>query len=437
MRRPGAAELERALPEPEAQLLAAVLAAADARGEALYLVGGPVRDLLLGVRPSDLDLLVEAKGEAAAELARAAAPAGARVVAHERFGTVSLRAGAASLDLALPRRERYARPGALPETSPGTLEEDLARRDFTVNALALPLSRAARARHTGILAVEEGLADLEARRLRVLHRASFRDDPTRALRAARLAARLGFSITRGTRAALRDALRSGAFGGVSGERLRREFEKLFEDAALGQGPAHALRLLSDWQVLGALEPELVLPRESLAPLRRLGRSVAAPPWRGPRWRPWVAGLALWLAPLPAGLRRRALRRLAISGQAAELVAALARSREARLAALAKSRGRGALDSLLAPLAEEELFALHAWAPPVEQRRIARYANEDRLRRAPFSGDDAKALGLAGPSVGRVLVRVRAAFLDGRARSREEALALARELARRELRRSHR
>ncbi len=434
MRRPGAAELARSLPEPVARLLAAVLAAADARGDAVYLVGGPVRDLLLGVPPRDVDLLVLGKGEAAAELARAAAPEGARVVAHERFGTASLRAGPGALDLALPRRESYARPAALPSVEPGSLEEDLARRDFSVNALALPLSRAARARHAGILEVEDGLRDLLARRLRVLHRASFRDDPTRALRAARLAARLGFAITRGTRAALRDALRSGAFGAVSGDRLRREVVRIFEDAALGLDPARALRLLSDWQVLGALEPELGLPRESLAPLRRLGRAVAAPPWHGPRWAPWQSGLAIWLAPLAAGLRRRVLRRLAITGEAAERIGALARTRDARLAALERSRGRGALDALLAPLVEEELQALYAWAPPTGRRRILRYATLDRARRAPVSGDDLLALGLAGPSLGRVLARVRAAFLDGALRSRDEALALAQELARREQRR---
>ncbi len=430
-RRPGVAEVLRALSEDTGELARAVLAAADERKLRVHLVGGPVRDLLLGRGLRDLDLSVERRdGEDAVTLARSLQKAGLEATVHERFRTVALRSEKAVLDLATVRRETYAHDGALPSVEPGTLEEDLLRRDFSVNALALPLSAAARARYAGLVDPGAGLQDLERRRLRVLHGRSFHDDPTRALRAARLAPRLGFSLSRDTRTALNGALRDGAFGRVTGERWRREFAKLFEDATLGLDPSRALRLLHDWHVLGALEPGLALERAAGAPLRRLGRFVAEPPWSGPRWRPWVSGLALWLAPLPAALRRRALGRLAVRGEQASRIAGFPQVRDAALRALSRARGRGAVDAVLSPLHEELLHALHAALLPADRRRLARWAAEDRTRKAPVSGADLVAIGLSGPAVGRALARVRAAWLDGALASRDEALALALEVSRR-------
>jgi tRNA nucleotidyltransferase (CCA-adding enzyme) len=431
MKEPDLAAVSRAVPEEAASLLRSVLTEADARRLAVFLVGGPVRDLLLDRELRDVDLVVTRRGDAgAADLARAVATGDTRFTAHDRFGTVSLQCGEVRIDLATVRRERYPHDGALPTVEAGTLEEDLGRRDFTVNALALPLSDAARSRYAGVVDFNDGVVDLEQRRLRVLHPRSFHDDPTRALRAARLAARLGFALSRGSRSALRDALRDGAFGRVSGDRLRREIVNLFDDSVLGLDPSRALRLLSEWHVLGAIEPGLTLPREALVPLRRLGRAIAAPPWRRGRWRPWVAGLALWLAPAPPSLRRRVLRRFSVRGETARRIGAFAAARDGRLRALERARGRGAIDGLLRQLDEEDLHALFATAAPALRRRIVRYAAEDRSRRAPVTGDDLLAIGLEGPAVGRALARIRAAYLDGAVSDRAEALALARELLQR-------
>jgi tRNA nucleotidyltransferase (CCA-adding enzyme) len=424
------AEVLRNLPEPAAALTRGVVDAADQTGELLYLVGGPVRDLLLGRALRDVDLLIEGvDGEGADALARRAAPADARVVGHDRFGTVTIETAETAIDLATTRSETYAHDGALPTVAAGTLEEDLRRRDFTVNALALPLSQAARSRRSGIVDLDGGLADLERKKLRVLHGRSFHDDPTRALRAARLAPRLGFTLSRGSRSALRDALRDGAFGDVSGDRLRREMIKLFSDAGGGLDPVRALRLLSDWHVLGAFEPGLGLPAAAVPILRRVGRAVESPPWRVVRWRPWVTGLGVWLAEVPPQMRRRTLQRFSVRGGLSKRIAGFAKTRDRTLRALGKARGRGAIDALLRDLAEEELHAMHAWAAPALRRRIVRYADEDRHRRLPVTGADITELGLSGPAIGRALERIRAAYLDGTIRSREEALALAREVAR--------
>jgi len=436
MSAPALADVLHSMPEAAAALVRAVVEAADKGGTSVYLVGGPVRDLLLGRSVRDVDLLIDpAADESAEKLARSAAPEGVAVRAHDRFGTVTIQSDQVAIDLATVRSESYAHDGALPNVVAGTLAEDLRRRDFTVNALALPLTREARTRYPGVVDVESGIDDLANRRLRVLHERSFHDDPTRVLRAARLAPRLGFALSRASRSALRSALRDGAFGRVSGDRLRREIVKLFDDAPLGLDPARALKLLSDWHVLGALEPGLSLPREAASPLRRVRRCVESPPWRAARWRPWVTGLSVWLAPLAPQLRRRTLRRFAVRGALSERIMSMPKMRERSLRALAKARGRGAIDALLQGLQEEELFALYAWASPAVRRRIARYGGEDRHRRLPVSGSDLTALGLSGPAVGRALERIRVAVLDGSVRSREEALMLAGEVGRQRSRRS--
>src|SRR3954465_11392305 len=153
----------------------------------VHVVGGAVRDALLGRVPRELDLVVE--GDALAVARRAAERCGGTLTVHERFGTATITAAGITFDLASARRERYARPGALPDVELGaSLREDLARRDFTVNAIALHIA-------DGELTFYHGAReDLDARVLRVLHDGSFRDDPTRLLRLARYAARLGFGL---------------------------------------------------------------------------------------------------------------------------------------------------------------------------------------------------------------------------------------------------
>lgn len=421
-----AEEVLGAMPPLTIPLVESLIAAAESHGVTLHLVGGPVRDLLLERPIRDVDVVMEpVERFGAAELAHAAAPPGAEVREHDRFGTVRLSTTEASVDLATARRERYRHPGALPQVEPASLKEDLLRRDFSVNALALPLRSGGRVEVVDPVA---GRADLEGRVLRVLHDRSFHDDPTRALRAARLGARLDFHLTRGSRSALRDALRDGAFGGVSGDRLRRELEKLFDDAYRDLDPAQALRLLADWHVLSSVEPGLVLPKECVAPIRRLGRAISSSPWRVTRFRPWAAGLSVWLAPLAPSLRRRVLARLSVRGELSRRISEFPSATLGLLEPLASARGRGAVDSLLSGIDEEQLHALHAWAPTAVRRRIVRWAAEDRARRSPVTGNDLTGIGIEGADVGLALARIRVAFLDGAVANREEGLALAREIS---------
>jgi tRNA nucleotidyltransferase (CCA-adding enzyme) len=403
-----------------------VLRLADARELPVYLVGGPVRDHLLRRALRDVDLMVERRGRCGApQLARAARGSGVRVVAHERFGTARLESASGVVDLTTARSERYAHAGSLPTVAPGSLEDDLRRRDFSVNALAVPLSRSARRNHPEVVDPEGGMADLAARRLRILHPQSFHDDPTRALRAARLGPRLGFRLSAGSRRALAEALSARSVERVSGERLRRELEKVFHDVELGLDPTRALELAQTWGVLRAIHAGLRLEDGARRDLRRLRASLRAPPWPWGSLRSWVPGFALWLAGVRAEPRRRALERLALQGAVRQRIEEFPGWRARAGRRLMRASRRSAVERQLSGVPDEWLLALHAGLPAAGRHRIERYASEDRDRATLLSGDDLVRLGFAGPSVGQAMARLRAAQLDGELCSREQALALVR------------
>lgn len=429
---PAPSDVRRAIPAGVRPLVADVVRAAEAQGVAIGLVGGPVRDWLLGREIRDVDLVAippdEGRKPGAAEVARAARASGDRVVHHRAFGTVRIERAGASLDLATVRSEVYGAAGALPIVGPGTLRRDLERRDFTVNALLVPLGRLARRRWPGIVDAGQGRSDLEARVLRVFHPRSFHDDPTRALRAARLASRLRFRLARSSRTALRDAVRDGAFGAVSGERYRAELSKLFVETAHGGDPVGALRWLSDAHVLAALEPGLQLPPEAAASLRRWLRP--RPSGHDPAGDDaLLTGLMLWFAPFPPALRRRALRRFVVTGSHAERIGAFPNLKRRWVRELTKARGRGSIDAALGRIEAPELAALGATVTAPLRRKIDRWQREDRDVVLPVGGEELLAIGLRGPAVGHALARVRAAVLDRVVHSRDDALALAREIGR--------
>jgi len=220
--------------------------------EDVALVGGAVRDLMLGRSPRELDAVVAAETPVLArELAQLL---GASATVHERFGTAVIEWRQGRIDLAERRAESYPSPGALPQVRSGGAEEDLARRDFTVNAISVALGGSERGR---LRAAEHALEDLAARRLRVLHEQSFRDDPTRLLRLCRYRARLGFDVEPHTAELANRALASGALDTVSRARLGAELRlALREEDALA-----ALGELDELGVLRALDPSLRLDAE--------------------------------------------------------------------------------------------------------------------------------------------------------------------------------
>lgn len=242
------------------------------------LVGGAVRDLLLGVRPAEIDLVLAGAQssfpDAAVLFARdldarlSGDGAQPRVSVHERFGTAAVRWDRGRVDIATRRTERYPAPGALPEVAPGTPEQDLRRRDFTVNAIAIQLGSDSLG---DVRAVNDALADLKAKRLRVLHDGSFHDDPTRLLRLSRYAARLGFAIEPHTAMLARAAIEQGALATVSAARIGAELRLALREA----DPLAALRQMQELGVLIALDPPMRFDaaelKEALALLPTDGR----------------------------------------------------------------------------------------------------------------------------------------------------------------------
>lgn len=227
-----AAALEHAHPELETVRKAA--------REPVYLVGGAVRDLLLGHPRADVDLVVEGDVAALAERLGGAA------AEHERFGTVKVEVEGHEVDIATARTETYPEPGSLPVVAPADdVEADLGRRDFTINAMAIPLDGEVR-----LLDPYGGRADLEQGLLRILHSRSFEDDPTRAIRAARYASRLGFALEPETERLLRVA----DLCTVSADRRRAELMRLAGEAAAHRG----YELLAEWGLIELREGGLDL-----------------------------------------------------------------------------------------------------------------------------------------------------------------------------------
>lgn len=350
----------------------------------VHLVGGAVRDLLLGSVPGELDVVVE--GDVGA-LARAL---GDPTAVHARFGTATVRSHGCSFDLAAARAETYARPGALPDVRPATIAEDLRRRDVTVNALALDLASGE------LRAVDHALDDLAAGRLRVLHDASLRDDPTRLWRIARYAARLGFELEPHTAELARAAVAGGFLHTVSGARIGGE-----------------LRL-----ALAEPDPPAALERAAglgLAPWLRVDRDLVAaalellPEDEG---RADLVVLAAALGPGAEDDPQAADRRLAeLDFTAAERAVVRAAARARQIAAQASAARRPSdLARVLRGLPVEAVALAGAYGAGEPVRR---WRDELRAVALRIDGDDLLAAGIArGPEIGRRLAAVRDLRLDG-------------------------
>lgn len=207
-------------------------------GVGIYIVGGPVRDRLMGKPVKDFDLAVEGEVEPFAEAAGRLLP-GSEIRSFGRFGTARLIWEGGRLDFARTRGELYTAPAALPIVRPADIHTDLIRRDFTVNAMAEPLAGGEPLDFHG------GRRDLKAKVLRILHIGSFADDPTRVFRAARFAGRFGFKLEPMTERALRAAVEARQPGLLSRERIREELLRILEE----KDPAKALALLKAWGAL--------------------------------------------------------------------------------------------------------------------------------------------------------------------------------------------
>jgi tRNA nucleotidyltransferase (CCA-adding enzyme) len=396
------------LSAPMAAVLTKTIKAAYRQGLSLYLVGGSVRDLLLDRSHLDVDLAVE--GDAASLAEELAAGVEARLTVHRRFGTASLRGPDVGLDLARTRDEHYDRPGALPSVRRATIVQDLARRDFTVNALALGLA----GEQAGLLLDPYGgRRDLAARRLRILHERSFQDDATRILRGLRYEGRLGLRFAATTRRLLCRDL--SYLDTISGPRLRRELLAILAEECSERILARAQAL----GVLSALHPALSFDS------RRAAAFAAA------RRRPLAPLPEVYLCLLAAGATpdqvEGSLHRLALHGAWERALRDALRLRQEALRLAVPGLRPSQAVAILEPLSAAAIVAHALLEPPgVVRRRLRQYLEHWRYRRPALRGQDLQALGVApGPAMGQMLARLRAARLDGEARGREDEVMLIR------------
>ena len=400
-----AGRVNRGLPADARDLLTTIGRIADEHDGRAFLVGGIVRDLWRGatIERRDLDVVVEGDGPTVAR--RLARAVGGSVIEHRRFLTASIETRAfGRIDVATSRSERYESPGALPRVMPASIGEDLRRRDFTVNAMAIEIASG----EFGLIDPLGGRLDLARRRLRTLHPLSYVEDPTRIFRAARYAARLGLSPDRATARSQALALRLAPYAALSGQRIAAEIEHILgetraADILIGLGRSGAFRLL---------DPRY---RFTATSRRRVTELAGALAWA------YAHALdvdAVGLAALalvdgqPPVVADAALARLGFSGGplailkrahttgpalAAELVGASAPSARAR-----QLRARAPLELAWLWLSGgDDLRAALDWFVTIDPRLVS------------LGGDDVVALGVPrGPAVARVLAEVRDARLDG-------------------------
>ncbi len=429
--------LRQSIPAPLLSMLIQARDVANHMGHSLYVVGGFVRDLLLGTPTLDLDLVVE--GDAIALAKELSKHIKGRVRYHSRFGTAKLILGGTagtnlpeSLDFVTARTEFYQHPTALPEIERSSVKQDLYRRDFTINTMAICLDRD---RYGELLDFYGGEKDLHDKVIRVLHNLSFVEDPTRILRAVRLEQRLAFVIEPRTAELVYDAL--GLLGRVSGERLRHELELILSE----QVPEAAIRRLDELGVLSHLEPGLRydawLEEKSSAARLATQPAVSATEVHESGSAGQVQAavdrklllLALLTHPLTKGQLDRFLVRLKFSQEVVEYLrqvkALHALTRRLERPNLKPSR----IYRLLRPFSPQALMAYSiALDAGSAREKVLLYLQRLRWVRTRIHGDYLKQQGLAqGPVYGEILGALLDARLDGKISTASEEERMAKRL----------
>jgi tRNA nucleotidyltransferase (CCA-adding enzyme) len=417
-----------------APVFEAVAAAAEPY-DGVYLVGGTVRDILLGEPNFDVDVAVEGD---AIELARRLADAlEGRVRAHTKFGTAvvvygeangrSGEAGTASsgaaksapdqrVDVVTARTEFYDAPASLPSVEHATIREDLFRRDFTINAMAVSLKGDDFGR---LVDPFNGRRDLEAKTIRVLHNLSFIDDPTRIFRAIRYESRYGFRMDDHTQRLARGTIEMGLVGDLSSARLRDELVALLEE---GDASASILRL-AELGAGTAIHPHLAADDEAVQVLERLRELNGRYATGVPSWRLAFSALA---RRLPPDEIYDWLQRLKVQRRDAEHIAWAVTVGPRLVQRLQGDTPDPAeIVAMAEPYAPDApLFALAL----ADQQPLHDYFERLRDVRLEVSGADLAELGVGeSPQVGEILGELRRRKLNGQLDGRESELAAAREL----------
>ncbi len=418
-------KLKQDLPKDLLHILQQLGTLADTMELPMFAVGGFVRDLLLGRENFDVDLVVE--GNALAFAKQAGAHLKGKVKVHNRFGTAQLLLGhGLKIDVATARTEYYEYPTALPTVKQSSLQKDLYRRDFTINALAICLNKG---RFGDLIDFYGGQRDLNSKTIRVLHSLSFVEDPTRVFRAIRFEQRFGFRLGKETLSFIKTAEKMDLFHRLSSSRLLQELVILLSD----EEPRNALRRLGELNLLRFIHPEFKKVKIST---RLLKATEDVQDWY--RLLYLKVPIDTWLVYLMAildGLSSKAvgeiLRRFKISKRQEEKLRA---SRFQSLPVLQQLRQRPALSlsaagHILERYSLETVLFFLAKAPSESvKRQISAFVTTYQKTHPTLTGTDLKGLGLKpGPTFKKVLQRLRDAWIDGVVTSEKQERELARQL----------
>jgi len=391
-----ASKIEKQLPVELVNFMRVAGEMAQSQGQSLYLVGGVVRDLLLGQTNLDLDLVLE--GNAIDLAQRLAEIKQGKIITHPRFGTAKLRWNKWSIDLATARSETYIKPGALPSVETGSIDSDLFRRDFTINTMAIYLNPS----HYGELIDRYGgIDDLEHKLIRILHEKSFTDDATRIWRGLRYEQRLNFQLEPTTLKLLKRDIPM--LDTISDDRIRHELELILNE----KYPEKVLRRAEELEVLPKLHPALKgngWLEEKFEQARQLS-SPDLPP------------IGLYLALLVYHLSNEADEHLISRLRLPKLLTQTLRdtnSLKTKLQSLADPElDRSSIYRLLRGYCLPAIMANSlAGDPPAARQHMQLFLNKLRYVKSTLTGDDLKRIGIApGPDIKKVLELVLEARLD--------------------------
>ncbi|MCH7768193.1 MAG: CCA tRNA nucleotidyltransferase [Nitrospinae bacterium] len=406
------------------RLLEAAGSAAEAEGMAAYAVGGLVRDLFIGIENDDVDIVVEGDGLKVA--GSMAALLGARLQPHEQFGTaVLLLPDGFRLDVATARVEFYEYPAAPPVVEASSVKDDLFRRDFTINTLAIKLNEPD-AFH--LVDCFEGRRDIEERTISVLHEASFVEDPARVFRAIRFEQRLGFSIGRQTLALLNEAVVGDFVGRLAPARLATELRYMLEE----KQPLKMVRRMAELDVLRFIHPSFAGPSEERPILQSLEEVMALDGLNDldlPLER-WFIYLLALLDPLPAEEASAVGHRLALPERLQEALERFwdQRTRVADVVEREPPPRPSEVYRALEDVAPEALMVLIARTDKEEaRRRLSHYLTKTRTVEPAIGGEDLIAIGFEpGPRFKEILETVRDRRIDGELKTKDEEIAFVRE-----------
>lgn len=400
------------------RLLEAVGKLAEKKGYSAYLVGGMVRDLLLGAENLDIDITVEGEGiDFAGELA---GHLSGRVQGKTRFGTAVVTfPGRLKVDVATARRECYEYPAALPKVWASSLREDQFRRDFTINAMSIKLNPAA---FGTLIDFFGGEKDLRGGVIRALHEGSFLDDPTRIFRAVRFAERYGFRIEEHTEDLIKEAVKLAMFNELTIERLRDELVLIFNE----KKPVRAIGKMAELHELEFIHPRIRFNKELSKFLKEVEKTLIWFKDSFPEEKifPWFLYFAALLDQLTLREVRITCRRFHLSQKNEEKILKGKEGVSGKLKELSK-KGKlkpSQIYRQLEGLPLEALLLFMARAGKIARERTVFYLSELRQARPQMSGNDLKKLGLKpGPQFATILKRLLYARLDGQMKTKEDEI----------------